>query len=283
VASVPQPAIQPVQTTTRRQTRVQMSQVLPTPAPVPVPVQTPAPQSAGTSVRAVLSPLPTFVGRTWLVQVDATVLDQNGKVVEGLSANDFALTEDGKPQAIGVFEFQKVQQLYQAPAPGGLNLSITSYYVLGYYTTNGKADGAYRKIGIVLKGNSTARLDFRAGYYAEKGFSDYIDAKVGAHFTVDGVTDIDTGSKTTPPAVILKVDPEYSEQARKAKYSGDVGLLAEVGASGQVTSVTVLNSLGMGLDEKAVEALTKWKFRPGTKDGNPVATPVRVDVTFRLL
>jgi protein TonB len=50
-----------------------------------------------------------------------------------------------------------------------------------------------------------------------------------------------------------------------------------------VTGVTVIHSAGMGLDEKAVEAIAQWKFRPGSKDGNPVATQLQMNMNFRLL
>jgi len=56
-----------------------------------------------------------------------------------------------------------------------------------------------------------------------------------------------------------------------------------VNAAGQVTSVRVLRSVGLGLDERAIEAVRQWKFRPGTADGKPVSTRAMVEVNFRLL
>jgi TonB family protein len=140
---------------------------------------------------------------------------------------------------------------------------------------------------MALKSNPTAKLEYRAGQYADKSFSGDAVNNIGAHFTVaeaaDGVDQTNFASTVRPPAVIFKQDPEYSEQARKARYSGAVGLLVDVSPSGQVTGVTVIRSLGMGLDEKAVEAITHWKFRPGSKDGKPVATQLQVNMNFRLL
>lgn len=92
---------------------------------------------------------------------------------------------------------------------------------------------------------------------------------------MDGTADADGGSKITPPAVIFQVDPEYSEQAGKAKYSGSEVLLVEVDATGQVTGARVNRSLRLGLDEKTVEAVTRWKFRPGMKDVMPVGRSFR--------
>jgi protein TonB len=55
-----------------------------------------------------------------------------------------------------------------------------------------------------------------------------------------------------------------------------------VDAQGHPRNIHVARSLGLGLDEKAVEAVRKWKFEPGTKDGQPVAVQVNVEVNFRL-
>jgi TonB family protein len=86
-----------------------------------------------------------------------------------------------------------------------------------------------------------------------------------------------------PPVVIVQHEPEYSQDARKAKLQGSVLLKIVVSASGQVTDIQVLRPLGMGLDDRAIEAVRQWKFRPATLDGKPVAATATVDVSFRLL
>jgi TonB family protein len=91
------------------------------------------------------------------------------------------------------------------------------------------------------------------------------------------------GGGVTAPALLYKVEPEYSEEARKAKYQGSVLLYVEVDANGKAINMRVLHSLGLGLDEKAMEAVRKWKFRPGSKDGKPVTVQAQVEVNFRLL
>jgi TonB family protein len=83
--------------------------------------------------------------------------------------------------------------------------------------------------------------------------------------------------------VLHKVEPEYSEEARKAKYQGTVLLYIEVDPSGRPTNIRVQRSLGLGLDEKAVEAVRQWKFKPGYKDGKPVTVAATIEVNFRLL
>ena len=91
------------------------------------------------------------------------------------------------------------------------------------------------------------------------------------------------GGGVSAPQPIFKVEPEYSEEARAAGFQGTVLMSLVVDAEGAPTQIRVVRSLGMGLDEKAVEAVGKWKFRPGMKDGKPVAVFVNVEVNFRLL
>ena len=91
------------------------------------------------------------------------------------------------------------------------------------------------------------------------------------------------GGGVSAPALIYKVEPEYSEEARKAKYQGTVLLYVEVDANGRAQNIRVARSMGLGLDEKAIEAVRKWKFRPGMKDGKPVIVAATIEVNFRLL
>ena len=91
------------------------------------------------------------------------------------------------------------------------------------------------------------------------------------------------GGGVTAPALLYKVEPEYSEEARKAKYQGTVVLYVEVDPNGKARNLRVVKSLGLGLDEKAIEAVNKWKFRPGYKDGKPVTVAATIEVNFRLL
>lgn len=91
------------------------------------------------------------------------------------------------------------------------------------------------------------------------------------------------GGGVSAPKVLSMVEPEYSDDARKAKYQGAVLLAVVVDERGVVRDVRVLRPLGLGLDQKAVEAVAQWKFRPGTKDGKPVAVQATIEVNFRLL
>jgi TonB family protein len=90
------------------------------------------------------------------------------------------------------------------------------------------------------------------------------------------------GHGVTPPRPIYSPDPEFSEEARKAKYQGTCTLMIVVGADGKPTNIRVVNSLGMGLDEKAIETVRTWRFEPGQKDGHPVNVEMAVEVDFHL-
>jgi TonB family protein len=90
------------------------------------------------------------------------------------------------------------------------------------------------------------------------------------------------GGGVSAPHAIYDPDPEYSEEARSAKYQGTVLLWVIVGPDGRPRDIRVQRSLGMGLDEKAIEAVQKWKFTPAIKDGQPVAVQVNIEVSFRL-
>jgi periplasmic protein TonB len=87
----------------------------------------------------------------------------------------------------------------------------------------------------------------------------------------------------TPPALLWKNEPEYTEEARKARVQGMVVLAIDVDTGGQARNIRVRQGLGLGLDERAVQAVSVWKFRPGSRNGKPVTTPAEIYVTFRLL
>jgi TonB family protein len=91
------------------------------------------------------------------------------------------------------------------------------------------------------------------------------------------------GGGVTAPTLIHKVEPEYSEEARKAKFQGTVVLYVVVDEKGMPRDIKVVRPLGLGLDEKAVEAVEKWRFRPGYLNGKAVAVAATVEVNFRLL
>jgi TonB family protein len=91
------------------------------------------------------------------------------------------------------------------------------------------------------------------------------------------------GEGASDPRLISQVDPEYTEKARKAGFQGLCVLGIVVEPDGKPSNIQVISKLGMGLDEKAIEAVKQWRFQPSMKDGHPVRYgPVEVDVDFHL-
>jgi TonB family protein len=87
----------------------------------------------------------------------------------------------------------------------------------------------------------------------------------------------------TEPVLLWKIEPEYTDEARRAKVQGTVVLRIEVDTHGQAQNITVRQGLGLGLDERAIEAVRRWRFRPGYRNGKPSVTAALVQVNFRLL
>ena len=90
------------------------------------------------------------------------------------------------------------------------------------------------------------------------------------------------GGGVSAPRAIYSPDPEFSEEARKARYQGVCVVWLVVGPDGKPRDIQVHRTLGLGLDEKAIEAVKTWRFEPAMKDGKPVAVQISVEVTFRL-
>ena len=85
-----------------------------------------------------------------------------------------------------------------------------------------------------------------------------------------------------PPVATYIAPAVYSEKARKAKYQGVAVVSALISEEGVPTDVKVVRSLGMGLDDKAIESVRRSRFQPATKDGVPVAAQITIEVSFRL-
>jgi protein TonB len=90
------------------------------------------------------------------------------------------------------------------------------------------------------------------------------------------------GGGVSKPRLVYGPDPEYSEEARKAKFMGTCALSLVVGPDGRPRDIEVARSVGLGLDEKAIETVKTWKFDPALKDGKPVAVQIIVEVAFHL-
>ena len=90
------------------------------------------------------------------------------------------------------------------------------------------------------------------------------------------------GGGVSAPVVLFAPEPEFSEEARKAKVAGNVLVYLQVDTSGHPTHVRVLRGIGLGLDEKAMEAVRQYKFKPAMENGHPVAVEMNVEVNFQI-
>jgi len=91
------------------------------------------------------------------------------------------------------------------------------------------------------------------------------------------------GGQVTAPRIVSKVEPQYSEEAKKSKLQGSILLSVVIDSTGAPTQIAVLRPLGMGLDEAAVAAVSQWKFSPGIKNGTPVPVFSQIEMNFHLL
>jgi TonB family protein len=110
---------------------------------------------------------------------------------------------------------------------------------------------------------------------------------IGAHAPVIRQAGTSTpyraGNGVMAPSLAYKVEPQYTDEARAAKYQGTAIIAVEIGPDGIARNMKVVRSLGLGLDEKAVQAISQWHFNPGTKDGEPITVAATIEVNFRLL
>jgi protein TonB len=90
------------------------------------------------------------------------------------------------------------------------------------------------------------------------------------------------GGGVSAPVLQYSVEPEFSEEARKAKAAGNVLVTLIVDVNGRPQDVHVLRGVGMGLDEKAVEAVKQYKFKPAMENGKPVPVQLNVEVNFQI-
>src|SRR6185437_486149 len=142
-------------------------------------------------VAAQEAPTTHFAAASRLVVQTVYVRGGNGDNIEGLSANDFTIFEDGAAQKIMSFGFERLPQ----PRDG-----VSSYYTLGYYTSNNQMDGAFRRVQVICPKEPSARVEFRQGYYAGRPGAEQRTGNSVVPHAVTGVT---------APVLILKVEPEY--------------------------------------------------------------------------
>lgn len=123
------------------------------------------------------------------------------------------------------------------------------------------------------------------GDFVPDFWRDYLDRIEGRPQTVrqaaEPVYFVKPGEASAPHATYTP-NPDFSEEARRAKYQGKMTVAFVVAPSGTVKDVRIVSPLGMGLDDRAVASVSTWKFEPGMKDGKPVSVNVEVEVEFHL-
>jgi len=127
-----------------------------------------------------------------------------------------------------------------------------------------------------LGGNSLGRGN---GTGIGNGYGNGLGPGSGGNYG-GGVKNIGGGVKG--PILTYSVEPEFSEEARKAKFQGVVLVGLIVDLKGMPQNVHILRGVGMGLDEKAMEAVRQYRFKPGTENGKAVATYLNVEVNFEI-
>lgn len=90
------------------------------------------------------------------------------------------------------------------------------------------------------------------------------------------------GPHITPPRLLKHKEPEYSELARHAHIEGTNVLSGVVDEQGVLSQIQILRPIGVGLDEEAVKAVSRWHFEPAKRDGKPVPVAIEIEVSFRL-
>jgi protein TonB len=166
----------------------------------------------------------------------------------------------------------------KAPPPEAPKLAIEPTLVMQKDLK--MADNTMPNIGMPTSPNKGFSLGTGSGTGLGSGDGNGLGPGSGGN-TGGGVYRV--GGGVSQPKVLVSADPEFSEEARKAKFSGNVLVYFIVDATGNPTHVRVARGVGMGLDEKAVDAVRQYRFKPGMKDGKPVAVEMAIEVNFQIL
>ena len=109
-----------------------------------------------------------------------------------------------------------------------------------------------------------------------------VDVQSGYSFAFGPMVEPSRQPAIQPPAVISRIEPQYTEEARAARINGSVQLKVLVGANGTPRDIRIARSLDAGLDGKAIDAVKQWRFRPAMQDGMPVPYEVTIEISFNV-
>ncbi|HEU5020795.1 MAG TPA: M56 family metallopeptidase [Bryobacteraceae bacterium] len=218
-------------------------------------------------------------------------------VLESVLAWHFEKSEAASPQTISVTFDKPVPTLAQTPPPAAAPPSTSAKIrriVINdlpaemqdsLHSTLPVHEGDDWSPAALAAINRTARsFDSHLRTSVHRDRQGEFDIAIGLPPTMEIESDVmQVGNGVTTPTLISKVEPQYTEQARAAKYQGSVLLSTVIGVDGRAANLKVVKSLGMGLDESAIKAVQQWRFRPGTKAGLPVKVQAQIEVNFRTL
>jgi len=178
------------------------------------------------------------------------------------TALTYAREEGAAAQAESAFQ-QAIAAEDQASADAATTLELYATF-LKKQARDGESDAAREKAVSIRKALGAPIL-----------------AETKLHGTGSAVYKV--GNGTSAPSVLIKGEPEYSEDARVAQYQGTAVLFVEIGPDGAPHNIRIIRGLGLGLNETAIDAVSQWQFKPGTRDGVAVTVAATIEVNFRLL
>jgi len=139
------------------------------------------------------------------------------------------------------------------------------------------------KLALMTFGDPLGRPGMPSGGRGLNGIGDHGNGGVGNRDGKGYDSASSIGGEVSGPVPIFTPEPEFSDEARRAKLQGIVVLEVEVDTNGLAHLIRVREGLGLGLDEKAIDAVRTWRFRPGKRNGKAIAVPATIYVNFRLL
>lgn len=107
-------------------------------------------------------------------------------------------------------------------------------------------------------------------------------SSIGTSSCGPGAPPVHIGGSVMPPKLLSSPDPKFSDAARKNRFSGNVEVYLVVGVDGLPTHIEIVRPVGLGLDEMAAAAVSQYRFRPATRDGQPVKVDLYVEVNFQI-
>jgi protein TonB len=109
-----------------------------------------------------------------------------------------------------------------------------------------------------------------------------IGGRIGGQIGGTGDSPVRVGGNVLAPVAVQRFDPEYTEIARRARIQGIVIIEAVIDRQGNVTDARIIKGMPMGLDQEALRAIKRWKFKPGTLNGQPIPVYFNLSINFRL-